>query len=246
MRELSTDRPDQTESPYTVDAGHFQIEMDLANGVLEHDRSSGGDLRSQVWGFGGVNLKAGLLNNVDIQFVLDGYVDSRVKDRTTGVTADDSGFGEVTTRLKINVWGNDGGTTAFAVMPFLKWPLSQSSLRNGKTEGGIILPLAVELPAGWGLGLMTEIDFVRDASNDFDTEYFNTITVGHDIVGNLGGYVEFAALFTPESDAQWQGQVGVGLTYGISENIQLDAGCNFGVTRVAPDLNPFLGLSWRY
>lgn len=25
MRELTTDRPDQTESPYTVDAGHFQV-----------------------------------------------------------------------------------------------------------------------------------------------------------------------------------------------------------------------------
>jgi hypothetical protein len=24
MREMSTDRPDTTESPYTVDAGHFQ------------------------------------------------------------------------------------------------------------------------------------------------------------------------------------------------------------------------------
>jgi len=29
MRELSTDRPDKTESAYTVDAGHFQIESDL-------------------------------------------------------------------------------------------------------------------------------------------------------------------------------------------------------------------------
>ena len=28
MREMSTDRPDQTESPNTVDAGHFQVELD--------------------------------------------------------------------------------------------------------------------------------------------------------------------------------------------------------------------------
>ncbi len=31
MRELSPDRPDETESPYTVDAGHYQLEMDFAN-----------------------------------------------------------------------------------------------------------------------------------------------------------------------------------------------------------------------
>lgn len=246
MRELSTDRPDQTESPYTVDAGHFQIEMDLANGVMDRDQSNGGDVRSQIWDFGGVNLKAGLFNNVDLQFVLDGYVDSRLKDQVTGVSAHDSGFGEVQTRLKINLWGNDGGRTAFAIMPFVKWPLPQSSLRNGKTEGGIILPLGVELPAGWGMGLMTEVDFVRDGSGRFDAEYFNTITFSHDIVGNLGGYVEFAALFTPESDAQWQGQFDVGLTYGLCENTQLDIGCNFGVTDVAPDYNPFVGLTLRF
>ncbi len=29
MRELSTDRPDKTESPYTVDAGRVQVELDL-------------------------------------------------------------------------------------------------------------------------------------------------------------------------------------------------------------------------
>ncbi len=30
MRELTTDQPDQTESPYTVDFWPFPIEMDLA------------------------------------------------------------------------------------------------------------------------------------------------------------------------------------------------------------------------
>ena len=35
MREMSTDRPDLTESAYTVDAGHFQIETDLVS--FSHD-----------------------------------------------------------------------------------------------------------------------------------------------------------------------------------------------------------------
>ena len=30
LRPLSTDRPDTTESAYTVDAGHFQFEMEMA------------------------------------------------------------------------------------------------------------------------------------------------------------------------------------------------------------------------
>src|SRR5690349_13678522 len=31
MREMSTDRPDTTESPISVDAGHVQIEMDAVS-----------------------------------------------------------------------------------------------------------------------------------------------------------------------------------------------------------------------
>src|SRR5205807_425866 len=45
MRELSADRPDKTDCPFTVDAGHFQVEMDLANLTYNRSRSSGGNLR---------------------------------------------------------------------------------------------------------------------------------------------------------------------------------------------------------
>ena len=39
MRELSPDRPDQTESAYTVDAGHYQLEMDFVN--FTYDKTDG-------------------------------------------------------------------------------------------------------------------------------------------------------------------------------------------------------------
>ena len=244
MREMSTDRPDQTESAYTVDAGHFQVEMDLVSAVFDRDRAGGGDIQTRGWGTS-LNMKAGLLNNVDIQFVLEPYVTVRQKDLQTGDTDTSSGFGEFQTRVKINLWGNDGGKTAMAIMPFIKWPLPESEIRNGETEGGIILPWAVELPAGWGLGGIVEFDFVSDGGGGRDTDYFNTIALSRDIVGDLGAYVEFAALLTPENGQSWQGQVDLGFTYGLNENTQLDFGCNFGVTDTAPDFNPFIGFSWR-
>lgn len=240
MREMSTDRPDQTESAYTVDAGHFQVEMDLVSAVFDRDDN----VQRRGWGTS-LNLKAGLLNNVDIQFVLEPYVSVQQKNVQTDDADTSSGFGEFQTRLKVNLWGNDGGNTAMAIMPFIKWPLPESDLRNGKTEGGIIVPWAVELPAGWGLGGIVEFDFVSDGGGGRDTEYFNTIALSHDIVGDLGAYVEFAALLTPENGEDWQGQVDLGFTYALSKNAQFDFGCNFGVTAAAPDFNPFIGLSWR-
>src|SRR5437660_12800023 len=65
MRELTPDRPDKTESPYTVDAGHFQLEMDFANFTL--DESDG--VRTRAWNVAPFNVKIGLLNNVDLHFI---------------------------------------------------------------------------------------------------------------------------------------------------------------------------------
>lgn len=246
LRELSTDRPDQTESPYTVDAGHFQLEMDLANYTADRDTAGGADLRLRAWSVAPLNLKLGLTNRIDVQLMADPCVSVRVEDRTTGLIAKASGFGDVTTRLKFNVWGNDGGDTALAVMPFVKWPLSASDLRNGKTEGGIIFILGFELPAGWGSAVMTEFDFVSDGAGGRDTEWLNSITFSHDLTERLGGYLEFVAVMGDAPGFKWQGQVDLGLTYALGPNAQLDLGCNIGVTRSAPDYQPFIGLSRRF
>jgi hypothetical protein len=247
MRALSTDRPDKTESPYTLDAGHFQIEMDLVTFERDHDTAAGADTITTAWGIAPVNLKVGLLNNVDLQIGLDTYNRVRTEDRLANTSTTQRGFGDITARLKINLWGNDGGTTAFGLMPFVKFPSNQDNLGNDAVEGGLILPLAIDLGRGFALGLMTECDFMQNRANQrYHAEFINSITIGHDLIGNLGGYVEFWSLVSTESGADWQGTLSFGLTYGISDNMQLDGGINFGVTKAAPDLQPFLGISVRF
>jgi hypothetical protein len=249
LRELSTDRPDKTESPYTLDAGHFQFEMDLVSYTHDREREDGVATRVDAWAFAPINLKVGLCNRTDLQVVLESWNYVRTKPGGPGGSAymHQRGFGDVTTRLKVNLWGNDGGQTAFAAMPFVKLPANQDELGNNSVEGGIIFPLAVELPRGFGMGLMTEFDFNRDDDGDgHHTEFVNTITFGRDLIGKLGGYVEFFSLVNAENNSDWVGTVDFGLTYGLTENVQLDAGVNLGVTKSADDVNPFLGLSWRF
>ncbi|MSU64422.1 MAG: transporter [Pedosphaera sp.] len=247
LREMSTDRPDKTESAYTVDAGHFQIETDLISYSHDHDRSGGADTKVDAWAITPINFKVGLNNRIDLQTVIETYNHITTKDRVAGTTVRQSGFGDITSRLKVNFWGNDGGTTAFAAMPFVKFPTSQDQIGNNSVEGGIILPLAVELPAGWGMGVMTELDINRnDGRSGHHAEFVNSITFAHDIVGKLGGYAEFFSAVSAESGAKWVGTVDLGLTYGLTDNIQLDAGVNIGLTKSADDINPFIGLSWRF
>lgn len=243
MRELSTDRPDKTESPYTVDAGHFQWEMDFMVFTLEREDG----VRSRTWNVAPANLKVGLTNNADLQLFFDSYIHERIEDQGAGMAATADGVGNLTTRLKINLWGNDGGPTAFAVMPFVTVPTNSRGLGNGAVEGGVILPIAVELPGGWGMGAQTEVDFRHNESNrGYHSEFINSVTFSHDIAGRLGGYMEFFSNVSTERDARWVATVDFGLTYALAKNIQLDAGCNIGVTRPAADLQPFTGITLRF
>src|SRR6185295_19961431 len=144
-------------------------------------------------------------------------------------------------RLKVNFWGNDGGPTALAMMPFVKFPSNQDGLGNDAIEGGVIFPLAVELPSGWSMGFTTVFAFLRnEADNGNHAGFINSITLGHALYGKLGGYVEFFSEVSTERNARWVGTADLGLTYGLTDNIQLDAGINIGVTRAAGDFNPFL------
>ncbi len=241
LREMSTDRPDRTESPYTVDAGHVQLEMDFANFTADRD----GGARTRGWNVAPFNFKIGLLNNVDLQILFDSYLHERV--REDGATRTRSGVGDLAFRMKINLWGNDGGKTAFAIMPFVSLPTNSAQLGGDSVQGGVIVPLAVELPGGWGMGLMAEVDFLRnEGRGGYHTEFVNTLTFSHDIVGKLGGYVEFFSAVSTEGGARWVATFDLGLTYNLTENIQFDAGCNFGVTRAAEDVNPFIGVSVRF
>jgi hypothetical protein len=244
LRELTTDRPDLTESPYTVDAGWWQVEMDLAAFTRDRDTLDGANTKVTSLSVANINIKVGLTNNIDLQTVVSSYTYERDDDRVAHTKEKISGFGDVVSRLKINFWGNDGGQTAFGIMPFVKWPTAQHRLGNDRVEGGLIVPLAVALPAGWDMGLMTEFDFVRNVTDTgYRTDWANTITFGHDITENLGGYVEFTYTMVQGRDLA---TFDCGLTYGIGKHVQIDAGANFGLNRVTEDLTVFAGLSFRF
>lgn len=244
LRSLTTDRPDLTESPYTLDAGWWQVEMDFFSYTRDRDRSGGRDVQVGSLALGTLNLKVGLTNRVDLQTVIETYTRVRAHDRIANVRASASGFGDITSRLKINFWGNDGGSSAFGVMPFVKWPTNQHGLGNNAVEGGVILPYARSLPGGWEMGAMTELDIVRnDTDTGYTTAWVNTITFGHDIAGQLGGYLELATVVRHGADLA---SFDCGLTYQIGRHTQLDCGVNLGLTRAADDLNVFTGLSIRF
>ncbi|MGE3229881.1 MAG: transporter [Hyphomicrobium sp.] len=241
LREMSTDRPDKTESPYTVDAGRFQLEADLVS--YTYDSRERETTRSiDVLPF---NLKIGLAHDTDLQIVYGAF--SHARTSRGGAAGTDIGVGDVVVRLKHNLWGNDDGLTAFAVMPFVKLPTNTMADLNDDVEGGVIVPLAIDLGRGVGLGLMTEVDVLRSGSGKgYEPTFVNSATVSFELSPRLGMYVEAFVERSAESGTETIVTVDGGLTFAVTDHLQLDAGANVGVTDAADDLDVFMGLSQRF
>ena len=93
---------------------------------------------------------------------------------------------------------------------------------------------------------MAEFDAAQDADAEgYHAELVDSIVVGHEIVGDLAGGTEFFSVATTEPGGHWVGQVDFFVTYGLTEDVQLDTGVNLGVSRAADDVGTYLGVSWR-
>jgi hypothetical protein len=239
-RGLNTDRPDKTESAYTVDKGRFQFETDLM--FFTQDKSNSSETNDSILTVNNINLKFGILENSDLQIIVANYLED--KSNSTGQKITKKGFGDSVIRLKHNLFGNDSGDAAFGVMPFLKLPTAAAGISNERAEGGVILPLSIKLPNDWSFGFMVEVDHLRRQDDmGWQTDYVMSGTVSHSIVGPLSGFFE---LYHRSSDNANQGSIAtldMGLLYLYNEKIQFDTGAFFGLTENADDLNLFLGLS---
>jgi hypothetical protein len=204
----------------TVDAGRSQIEASL----FDYRRDKGGE----TFTYGQINMKAGLTHNIDLQAVLD--LRSETADSSTT-------FGDLTLRLKYNLWGNDGGDTALAIMPDVIAPT-----RGDEWQGGVIIPWATNLTDDVSLGLMGQFDFVHDG-NDHETEFLFTAVLGYPIYRNLGGYSEYLGIIAED---RYESDYSGGLTYEINANLVLDAGIQVGLNRDSGDFGLFTGFTKQY
>ena len=246
MRELSADRPDKTDCPFTVDAGHFQVEMDIGNLTYNRPNSERGNVRTTAFEVAPMNIKVGLLNNLDFQLIFTPYQWEKTDDRDAGILERKSGFDGITPRLKLNLMGNDGGFLAIALMPFVKFPWHQRHLGNGPIEGGLAIPYSLDIP-GWDVGLQATFHVNRnETGRGKHAEFDNSVSVGHVVVGKLSLSAEFFSNVSVEHGAGWVGTVNTWFTYQVSKNWRLDAGVYIGVTPAADDWHPFIGMTWRY
>lgn len=248
LRDMTTDRPDATESPFTIDAGHLQVEANLFGYARSRPDTDGTFTDTDE--IATTNVRIGLSNDIEIGFVWQPYGSVCIDSPDEG-TLRDSGIGGLDIRGKVNLWGNDTFDktgSALAVLPYITLPTDEANgISPEFVEGGVIVPLALALPHDFGLGINGGVVWLKDDEEaGYHSEYIATASLGYEWNSKLGTHYEIAATFNtgdPRGDIV---VLGTGVTYAVTDNLQLDAGVNFGVTDAADRFNPFVGVSQRF
>ena len=246
LRSLCTDRPTKSTGPCTVDAGHWQVEADVANVTIDH--SGGMDTTTTL----GPNptIKFGLTNTIDAELNFAPYVEVTTKDRSTGVTTHASGVSDLYAKLKVNLIGDDGGDLAVAIVPYVKAPTAPASIGNRAVEAGIIAPVSINLPASWSLTIDPELDLLKNAADNgrhlnasgllsFSRPASKTVTLSVELWAD--------ANYDPQKTVtQVSADLGAAWIPASMPNVQFDGGVNFGLNSVTPAAQVYVGISRRF
>ena len=231
MRAFDTDRPDKTNSAITVDAGHFQLEMDLLN----YTRDGHGAGKQETWLWGNSNLRVGLCNDIDLQLMMPFGIDN----------GSNTGLGDFMVAVKANLWGNDGGESAGGIEAMLSTPTGSHGLSAGTVQATIVA-IYQRSVCGFDAAINSGVEIAaNDDGSSHHTEIVDSISVSRHLFGPVTGYLEFYSSVPTSHSGDWVGTVDPGLLWLVTKNFQIDTGINIGVTHAADDLQVFLGFSWR-
>jgi hypothetical protein len=245
MRKFTPDRPAKGFSVRTIDAGHFEFEMDTVNytysiylGIATHSVQTLDP-----------NFKIGITNWADVEVQFNGLQASRSLDAASGAGVENgAGFGDIVLRTKMNLIGNDDGPVGLAVIPYVKLPSSAPVISNGVVEGGLIAPLALRLPQDYLVTLQTEVDALKDIANHREANFVNLIGVSHPVPGIEGAnaVIELFSAVGSDRAAPPIYTFDLGMNFRIDKHTILDVGLNLGLNNAAPKVQIYTGISVRF
>jgi hypothetical protein len=224
--EISTDRPDVTNSSLVIPAGSLQIE----NGINFSER--GGDRFADSTN---TRLRAGIANC--LEFLVDAptyFADVR--------DAKGSGLSDVTPALKWQISPIPGKVDLSAVFG-VALPIGSTSIAGPGAQPYLQFPWSWELRSGWGLsGMLTEFFRPSDPISKRITE--TTFVIEKKVTERASLFVEYVGDY-PESGSPAQ-LLNSGGLYRLSPNQQVDFHIALGLNHNAPSYIVGVGYSVRF
>jgi len=239
LRSFDPDRPNVTESPYTVDAGHFQYEADFVRYQFKTTEES----RKRALLYNYFNVKLGLTNSLAVQLLVQTYARQHSLQFSDNKRSTDAGFGDLTLRLKKNFLGDDGNVS-LAVIPYLTFPTNHYE-ENTKYEGGIIIPVMFKLKNDWQLSTQVEGDRLKDDTGEgLHNQLLQSVNISHPIFSkNLNAFLETYYEYNLK-EHNMNNYADAALQYQVSSSLMFDIGFNYGIQKAA-DHALFAGIAFR-
>ena len=244
LRELCVDRPGKDTPPCIVDKGHAVVEV----GAFHYSRED--EAKRSEYDFGETLVRFGLTDTAELQVGFTPYSVVRLTDETTGRRRTIRGAGDVTGGLKLNFLNPDGSGTAVAAQAFVTAPTGKDEIGAGAWEGGLIVPMAFELPEEVGLTVDPEIDLrANQSGNGHHMAYAGVVSLSRELGSGVEGSAEIWSMVDNDPDGhstEASFDLSAAWTPEGRSNLQFDAEADLGLTRETPAIEATAGVAYRF
>lgn len=231
---LEADRPDATEASSVVPKGFLQIETGAFYEAFEENSFK---IKNTV--FNTTLLRYGILDNLELRVGWD-FAEQSAEFNGNKLANVVSGFSPLLLGAKIAIAEENGCFPEIALVGHLQLPfLAGSDYRPETTGVDFRFSFSHTLSENSSLGYNIGAEWGGDSP---EATYVYTLAYGHSLTDKLGAYVElYGGLPEDNKSAHlWD----AGLTYLLSNNVQLDVSGGTGISDVQ-DIYLSAGISVR-
>jgi len=244
---LETDRPDFTEGTSTVPRGHFQLEGGY---TFVYGRENG--TRSRTHTAPELLLRAGLADNFELRIGWEGYtwLNEQARGRTRAgrpVTVEEGTQGGADTYVgfKWKLLDQEGLRPDFAIIPAVTVPGGSSGFSSGDVDPEIKLAWSYGLGERWSVGGNVNLAAPTDGGKRF-FQSGASVALGYELLERVGAYVEYFGFYPNARGADCAHTLNTGLTWRLTDNLQLDWRIGAGLNEEAEDFFTGVGFAFRF
>jgi hypothetical protein len=235
---LVTDRPDFTESSSTVPPGHFQVEGGTTLTRI-------GDEESQS--LGEILVRIGAGERLEARLGIGSY--SRLDPGLPG-TEPFSGYEDPSVGFKVRLTEDDPdllppGYPAAALIFATTVPVGDEELTSDEWQPEATLALSWSLTDRWSVASNLNYAYLADGDERFH-QFSASLTAGLSLTDRLGVYLEGFGFSAEVADGSSTSYVNSGLTYLLSNDLQLDVRIGAGLDDPHPNWFAGLGAAVRF
>ena len=245
LRDLCPDRPGRLTPACIVDAGHVLVET----GAVDYTRDHTADDTTTMLSVADTLVRVGVTDHLEVFADWSPYnrVHTRPHDGSPASTV--HGVGDVLFGFKQSLLNPDGKGISIAIQPFATAPTAKDALGAGRWTEGVIIPVTVELPDEFQLGLSPEVDRLPDsASRGHHAEYTGVAGVTRQFGAVTPGVEVYVSRDDDPGNRSTQATADVYAAWipASSKNLQFDAGAYVGLNHATPDIEFLFGVARRF